>query len=80
MKGGYTSSYRCYNKVCGLKPTYGKISKYSLMRYVSLMHCVELVAQNLEVIQVVLNTISGNDYNDEGSTGFMIVKCKLVRM
>jgi len=57
MKGGYTSACRCCNKVCGLKPKYGKISRYGLMAYVSSTDCVWLVSQKLEDIQVVLDGI-----------------------
>ena len=63
--GGSIRQPAGYNKVYGLKPTYGKISRYGLMAYASSTDCVGPIAQSLEDIQIVLNTMSGNDYRDQ---------------
>jgi len=63
--GGSIRQPAGYNKVYGLKPTYGKVSRYGLMAYASSTDCVGPIAQSLEDIQIVLNTISGQDYRDQ---------------
>ncbi|WP_010522035.1 amidase [Aquimarina agarivorans] len=63
--GGSIRQPAGYNNVYGLKPTYGKISRYGLMAYASSTDCVGPIAQNLEDIQIVLNTMSGLDYRDQ---------------
>ena len=65
--GGSIRQPAGYNKVYGLKPTYGKISRYGLMAYASSTDCVGPIAQSLEDIQIVLNTMSGRDYRDQTS-------------
>jgi len=65
--GGSIRQPAGYNKVYGLKPTYGKISRYGLMAYASSTDCVGPIAQSLEDIQLVLNTMSGKDYRDQTS-------------
>ncbi len=65
--GGSIRQPAGYNKVFGLKPSYGKISRYGLMAYASSTDCVGPIAQSLEDIQIVLNTISGKDWRDQTS-------------
>lgn len=63
--GGSIRQPAGYNKVYGLKPTYGKISRYGLMAYASSTDCVGPIAQTLEDVQIVLNEMSGKDYRDQ---------------
>ena len=65
--GGSIRQPAGYNKVYGLKPTYGKISRFGLMAYTSSTDCVGPIAQSLEDTQLVLNTMSGADYRDQTS-------------
>ncbi len=65
--GGSIRQPAGYNKVYGLKPTYGRISRYGLMAYASSTDCVGPIAQSLEDIQLVLNVMSGKDYRDQTS-------------
>jgi aspartyl-tRNA(Asn)/glutamyl-tRNA(Gln) amidotransferase subunit A len=65
--GGSIRQPAGYNKVFGLKPTYGKISRYGLMAYASSTDCVGPIAQSLEDIQIVLNVMSGKDWRDQTS-------------
>lgn len=63
--GGSIRQPAGYNKVYGLKPTYGRISRYGLMAYASSTDCVGPIASSLEDIELVMNVISGKDYHDQ---------------
>jgi aspartyl-tRNA(Asn)/glutamyl-tRNA(Gln) amidotransferase subunit A len=65
--GGSIRQPAGYNKVFGLKPTYGKISRYGLMAYASSTDCVGPIAQTLEDVQIVLNEMMGKDWKDQTS-------------
>jgi aspartyl-tRNA(Asn)/glutamyl-tRNA(Gln) amidotransferase subunit A len=63
--GGSIRQPAGYNKVYGLKPTYGRVSRYGIMAYASSTDCVGPIASSLEDIEIVLNAISGKDYHDQ---------------
>ena len=65
--GGSIRQPAGYNKVYGLKPTYGRISRYGLMAYASSTDCVGPIAKSLEDIRILLNVMSGKDYHDQTS-------------
>lgn len=62
--GGSIRQPSGYNKVYGLKPTYGRISRYGLMAYVSSTDCVGPISRSLEDIRILLNVMSGKDFRD----------------
>lgn len=63
--GGSIRQPAGYNKVYGLKPTYGKISRFGLMAYASSTDCVGPIAQSLEDVQIVLDAMAGKDWRDQ---------------
>jgi len=63
--GGSIRQPAGYNKVYGLKPTYGRISRYGLMSYASSTDCVGPIAKSIEDIRIVLNIMSGKDVKDQ---------------
>lgn len=63
--GGSVRQPSGYNKVYGLKPTFGRISRYGLLAYASSTDCVGPIATSIEDIRIVLNTISGVDVKDQ---------------
>ena len=63
--GGSVRQPAGYNKVYGLKPTYGRISRYGLMAYASSTDCVGPLAKSIEDIGILLNTMSGQDPKDQ---------------
>ncbi|WP_339917098.1 amidase family protein [Yeosuana marina] len=65
--GGSVRQPAGYNHVYGLKPTYGRISRYGLMAYASSTDCVGPIAKSVEDIRIVLNVMSGKDAKDQTS-------------
>jgi aspartyl-tRNA(Asn)/glutamyl-tRNA(Gln) amidotransferase subunit A len=63
--GGSVRQPAGYNHVYGLKPTYGRISRYGLMAYASSTDCVGPIAKSVEDIRIVLNVMSGKDIKDQ---------------
>ena len=63
--GGSVRQPAGYNQVYGIKPTYGRISRYGLMAYASSTDCVGPIAKSVEDIRIVLNTMSGKDDKDQ---------------
>ncbi|CAH8283915.1 aspartyl-tRNA(Asn)/glutamyl-tRNA(Gln) amidotransferase subunit A [Mariniflexile fucanivorans] len=63
--GGSVRQPAGYNHVYGLKPTYGRISRYGLMAYASSTDCVGPIAKSVEDIRIVLNIMSGKDSKDQ---------------
>jgi aspartyl-tRNA(Asn)/glutamyl-tRNA(Gln) amidotransferase subunit A len=63
--GGSIRQPAGYNKVYGLKPTYGRVSRYGLMAYASSTDCVGPISKRLEDIRILLNIISGKDPHDQ---------------
>lgn len=63
--GGSVRQPAGYNNVYGLKPTYGRISRYGLMAYASSTDCVGPLAKSVEDIRIILNVMSGKDVKDQ---------------
>ncbi|PQJ75020.1 amidase family protein [Polaribacter gangjinensis] len=63
--GGSVRQPAGYNKVYGLKPTYGRISRFGLLAYASSTDCVGPITTSIEDLRIVLNTISGIDIKDQ---------------
>jgi aspartyl-tRNA(Asn)/glutamyl-tRNA(Gln) amidotransferase subunit A len=71
--GGSIRQPAGYNGVYGLKPTYGRISRYGLMAYASSTDVVGPIAKSVEDIRIVLNAMSGKDYHDQTTIASMEV-------
>lgn len=65
--GGSIRQPAGYNNIYGFKPTYGRISRFGLMAYVSSTDCVGPLAKSIEDIRIVLNVMSGKDPKDQTS-------------
>lgn len=63
--GGSIRQPAGYNNVFGLKPTYGRISRFGIMAYASSTDCVGPIAKSIEDIRIVLNVMSGKDIKDQ---------------
>lgn len=65
--GGSIRQPAAFTGTFGLKPTYGKVSRYGLTSYGSSFDCVGPIAKNVHDLQLILNVISGKDENDSTS-------------
>ncbi|MFT6746256.1 MAG: aspartyl-tRNA(Asn)/glutamyl-tRNA(Gln) amidotransferase subunit A [Glaciecola sp.] len=63
--GGSIRQPAGYNQVFGLKPTYGRISRYGLMAYTSSSDCVGPFANTVKDVALTLNAMSGKDGKDQ---------------
>ncbi|WP_372792633.1 amidase family protein, partial [Lutibacter sp.] len=63
--GGSIRQPAGYNNIYGLKPTYGRISRFGLMAYASSTDCVGPLAKSIEDIRILLNVMSGKDIKDQ---------------
>ena len=53
--------------VVGLKPTYGRVSRFGLIAFGSSLDCVGPLARNVEDVAILLSAIAGHDSRDATS-------------
>ena len=66
--GGSTRIPAIYNGVCGVKPTYGLVSRNGVYAYASSFDQVGAITKNVEDSAYVLEILAGNDIYDMTST------------
>ncbi len=63
--------------VVGLKPTYGRVSRFGLVSYASSLDQIGPIARTVEDAALLLNVISGNDKKDSTSANVDVPNFKL---
>lgn len=56
-----------FNGCVGLKPTYGRVSRYGLLAFASSLDCIGPMARSVEDVATTLEVMSGHDPMDATS-------------
>ena len=66
--GGSTLRPASYNGVVGLKPTYGRISRYGVVPFAWSLDTVGIIARTVNDTALLLQAMAGHDSNDASSS------------
>ena len=70
--GGSTCRPAAYNGIVGLKPTYGRISRYGVVPVSWSLDTVGILVRTVEDAAIMLQVMAGHDPNDPGSASGVV--------
>lgn len=66
--GGSIRQPAAFTGTIGIKPTYGRVSRYGLTAYASSFDCVGPITKNVSDLALILQVLSGKDEHDSTSS------------